>query len=180
MNRFDFKSQILPPVLVELYDYWHQRVDGSGVMPRDRFDPMDIPRLLPHVFLMDVVHDEVGVSRRFKYRLTGTFIDQRIGRQIIGLFMEDIRKGETLQHLLELFERCVDKRVAAYATSNLTGESSPISIFHRLVLPVTFTGARVDQMLGGWISVDSPALGERTSEIRVPYETNHNVMFDHA
>lgn len=180
MTQPDFKSLIESSVLAELYDYWRARVDETGVMPRDRFNPMEIPRLLPYVFLMDVVHDEVGAPRRFRYRLTGTFIDRRVGRQFTGFFMEDIRTGQTLQHLSDLFERCVDNRVAAYATSNLIEESSPISVFHRLVLPITVSGTRVDQMLGGWISIDSASHPNRTSEISVPLETDHSVTFDRA
>src|SRR5690242_1355091 len=56
------------PEIVALYDYWRSKAPGEGLLPgRRHIDPVDIPRLLPNVWLLDVVDD----PRRFRVRLVG-------------------------------------------------------------------------------------------------------------
>jgi hypothetical protein len=50
---------------LEFYDYWRGKGAGKEVPARADIDPLDIPRLLANVFLMDVV---AGNPRRFRFR----------------------------------------------------------------------------------------------------------------
>jgi hypothetical protein len=57
------------PEIVALFDYWRSKAPAEGTLPgRRHIDPLDVPRLLPHIWLVDVVDE----PRRFRVRLLGT------------------------------------------------------------------------------------------------------------
>lgn len=56
------------PQLQEIYAYWRARCRGATPPCRADIDPVDIPRFLSRLIIVDVVPDE----RRFVYRLVGT------------------------------------------------------------------------------------------------------------
>ena len=54
-----------PPVLADLYEYWQSRRRGDGLPARGDIDPVDIPALLEHLILVDVLRDPLnGVLAR--------------------------------------------------------------------------------------------------------------------
>jgi hypothetical protein len=148
----ELRDAIKIPILRDLHRYWNDRLNDQGVFLRERLEPSEITAVLPHVFLMDVLHDDAEKSNRFRYRLTGTFIDSLIGKSIIGLTIEEFRQGPTRDHLLAFLAQSTDLWTPGYSTSNLVGESSEIMIYSRLILPMSFDGTRVDQILGGWVA----------------------------
>jgi hypothetical protein len=56
------------PQLQEIYAYWRARCRGDSPPRRADIDPIDVPRFLSRLIIVDVVPDE----RRFVYRLVGT------------------------------------------------------------------------------------------------------------
>src|SRR5205807_1186580 len=75
--------------LKEVFQYWRD-ITGNRVLPRRAdLDPAAIPRLLPHVILVEVHGAD---SPRYRYRLIGTdnvrergFIDAPPYREIVHL-----------------------------------------------------------------------------------------------
>ena len=43
--------------LVEFLEYWRGKCDGRAMPARADIDPLEIPRLLPYVYLVDVLDD---------------------------------------------------------------------------------------------------------------------------
>src|SRR5260370_35522728 len=70
----------LPPCderIVELYRHWLAIHPARGLIPgRQHFDPVDVPRLLPWLWLIEFRRHPL----RFKYRLVGTEHVQALGR----------------------------------------------------------------------------------------------------
>lgn len=52
--------------------YWNSRRGDRAMPTRADLDPADIKRLLPHVVLVDVLHDPLN----FRFRLLGTEVDR--------------------------------------------------------------------------------------------------------
>lgn len=52
--------------------YWNSRRGGREMPTRADLDPADIKPLLPHVVLVDVLHDPLD----FRFRLLGTEVDR--------------------------------------------------------------------------------------------------------
>jgi hypothetical protein len=71
--------------------YW-ERVRGTRAMPRrSDLDPVDIPRLLPFVMLVDVLADPLD----FRFRLIGSAIQAIIARNYVG------RRFSELPHMVK-------------------------------------------------------------------------------
>jgi len=73
------------------YAYWHCKGGGKSMPSRGDLDPLEIPRLLPSLFLVDVVP---GDRRRFRFRLVGTRIAQLEG-EITNKFLDELVPPET-------------------------------------------------------------------------------------
>ncbi|MCM0019105.1 MAG: hypothetical protein NBV67_03860 [Tagaea sp.] len=75
------------PRIVAFHRYWRSIAPAPGVLPgRRHFDPIDIPALLPFVWLLDIV----GRPPRFRYRLLGTSFSDEPLLGATGKFMDDL------------------------------------------------------------------------------------------
>ena len=61
------RTAALPAPLDRVHRYWADKADGRAMPSRADIDPVEIPRLLPHLFLVDVGGDPL----RGRFRLVG-------------------------------------------------------------------------------------------------------------
>jgi hypothetical protein len=64
--------------------YWHG-LNAGATPARAQFDPMAIPALLPHVYLVELEADPF----RVRYRLTGTKSDEWNGFNLTGRYIDE-------------------------------------------------------------------------------------------
>jgi hypothetical protein len=132
------------PEIVAIYDYWRGKAPADGLLPgRRHLDPADISRLLPNIWLVDVVDD----VRRFRVRLIGTaLVDAGIPLRV-GDFIFD-RLMPELRHTLAEFESVVLSREPLWFRG-------PVNLLHdtyvheveRIFLPLAADGRTVDMLL---------------------------------
>jgi hypothetical protein len=72
-----------------LFAYWASKRGTAEAPGRRDLDPLDIPRLLSIVVLVDVEHAPL----RFCYRLAGTELIQKAGTEITGKTFDQIHRG---------------------------------------------------------------------------------------
>lgn len=150
----------LPPTLrepefVELLDYWRRKSPPGRLPGRGDVDPMELsPRLLPHVLLLDVVPGESGP--RFKFRLVGTGFVQLVGREVTGLFYDEIMSPKRGKPVLEGLRRLVETGEPVYLEGALTVPSREFIWVKRLGLPLAGDGKNVDMILGAVLSAPRP------------------------
>jgi hypothetical protein len=77
------------PTIRTLYDYWISIHPPTELPGRQHIDPTAIPRLLRHLFLLDVSCDPL----RFKCRLAGTEFSRLIGRDLTGRYIDEVHPG---------------------------------------------------------------------------------------
>jgi len=66
--------------------YWLEK-KGSRAMPRRAdLDPAEIPDLLPHVLLIDILQEPLD----FRYRLIGTTVEHHLSRPLTGLRLSEL------------------------------------------------------------------------------------------
>lgn len=126
--------------------YWQDiRPAGGGLPGRRDLDPMAVPGLLPHLWLLDI---EPG-PRRYRYRLVGgVLVDAGLGAKRGDYFEEKIR-SQDLPALLDVLDRVSGERVIDW-------RRGPPSINHdrfiarleRILLPLASDGENVDIILG--------------------------------
>src|SRR5215469_5086608 len=94
------------PTLVALHRYWDGKRGGRMMPSRRDLDPSEIVKLLPHIYMVDVLRDPL----RFRYRLIGTAICAFLGRDYTGRAVDAATYGEgdILSRLLQLFTAVVE------------------------------------------------------------------------
>ena len=140
LPRFD--SEIAASGLVlKLDDYWHSVRQGRAMPARQDIDPAGMRRLLPNVFLIDVI------DRRFRWRLVGTRIGDLEHGEHTGKWLED-----TIRHAQDPFlsfcRLTVERRrptCHAALRADLDGGNRPLV---RSLLPLSEDGMTVTMLLG--------------------------------
>jgi hypothetical protein len=91
------------PVLSALWRYWDEK-RMARVMPRrcDLDPPLEIPRLLPHLLLVE------RAEGRFRWRLAGTAVVDAYGQELTGRFIDEVisaaRRDAAHRHYAAVFE----------------------------------------------------------------------------
>ena len=99
------------PRLEEAYQYWRRKAAGRAMPTRADIDPVEIPRLLPGVMLVERVP-----GGRYRYRLIGTENTRAHGVNATGRFLDEVLPGPDYgAHVLALYDECVKTRRALYS-----------------------------------------------------------------
>lgn len=91
-------------LLRELRDYWLSLAAGRVIPPREALDPLDIPRLLPNLMLVDVFND----PQRFRFRLVGTRLTELARRDSTGRWLDESLYGDNMERVLLDLRACAD------------------------------------------------------------------------
>jgi hypothetical protein len=99
------------PRLEQAYLYWRGKASHRAMPSRANIDPVDIPKLLPDVMLVERLPDG-----RYRYRLIGTENARAHGINATGRFLDEVLPGPAYgAHVLGLYDECVRTRRALYS-----------------------------------------------------------------
>lgn len=130
-----------------LYAYWRGKRGHGGKLPaRADIDPVDLRALLPRLALIDVLRDDAGLA--FRYRLTGTEIVDRAGRDPTGKRFEDLYSGDYLATANATYREVVE--TGRPHTSDRVYPLVPgreYMSYDRLLLPLASDGSTVDMIM---------------------------------
>ena len=130
----------------EMLAYWRDRKGESAVPLRNRFDPLDFPALLPRIAVIEVV--ESDGNARFRYRLAGTEIAARAGRDPTGKFFEDLYEGAYLESATSTYLELISSALPHYSQRVFPiGDGVSDLRYDRLILPFSSDGTKVDQFV---------------------------------
>lgn len=146
-----FVEQLGEPVLIALYQYWSDRRDGRKAPGRADIDPIDIPGLLPHVSLADVLDG----GARYRIRLAGTKIEERFGCSLTNSIVDEVMHGPYLDYVQGLLRKLVRDCAPLYSESSFEPGRTRRLRVKRLMLPLSNDQASVDMILTGMIYVPS-------------------------
>lgn len=137
-------DDIRHPNLNRLYRHWDEVRRGREMPSRADFDPLSLPELLGNLILIDVLHDPL----RFRYRLIGSWLTERIKRDMTGKFFDEVPEPIYRERLYEWHGGCVAERIprAGFTARRLLERWEPYEI---LTLPLSSSGADVDMTLTG-------------------------------
>lgn len=128
------------------YDYWLSCKPAPDLLPgRQHIDPVEIPRLLSNIWLIDIE----GPPRRYRYRLVGTTIVAAMRGDCTGKTLQELMEGEVLATVLETMDRIAatgepDRRTGP----PLVETEKRFDRVERIYLPLAGDGRTVDMMLG--------------------------------
>jgi len=131
--------------LEQAYRYWRGKAAGRPMPARADIDPIDIPRLLPDVMLVERLADG-----RYRYRLIGTENARAQGINATGRYLDEVLPGlEYRAHVLALYDECVHQRRALYSECLFFAPGRPEPERHTkvLFLPLSPDGVPVNMIL---------------------------------
>lgn len=128
------------PVHAEALEYW-TRIRGDRTMPaRADLDPLDIPRMLPDVMLIDVLRDPLD----FRYRLVGTGITDRVAAEYAGTRVSELPHQKAPSKVHSMFSAVVEERRPICALIPYEGAHKLTRATEVLVLPLSSDDQDVD------------------------------------
>lgn len=131
------------PRLGEALRYW-ERKRGDRLMPRRcDIDPTEIPHLLAHVQLVEVVDR----GARFRYRLVGTAVADTFGQDYTGKFLDEQFSGPRREFIEKVYRTVLDTRRPVFLRNDYrTATGLPI-VASRIFMPLSDSGEQVNIIL---------------------------------
>lgn len=131
-----------PDIISKAMAYW-DHIRGVRAIPRrNDLDPVDIPKLLPFIMLVDVLDQPLD----FKFRLIGTEIDAIISDDYVG------RRFSAIRHMASGNKVWADYQTVVRGRRPLTGPVDYVGTDHYVrgirhcLMPLSADGETVDMV----------------------------------
>lgn len=141
-------TEIVPTRLAQqVEDYWRARcnVAGRNTIPRRRdVDPVALGKLLPQLFLLDIV----GPAARLRWRLVGSAIARHEGSDPTGRWVEDSLVPEQAQIMQHFADATIRHRRPSCHAGRWCDSLKRSQLLARLLVPLSEDGGVVSTLLG--------------------------------
>jgi hypothetical protein len=147
------------PKIQVLYNYWQSIHPGGGALPgRRHLDPIDIPELLPNIWMIDVQRPPL----RFRFRLVGTEIVKFTGRDVTGRWLDEIYPDYEKTDAFRMHRDCAESGRPGYRKSGVLSNPGRNYVeAERLYLPLAEDGQEVDIVLVMTLYIGDPPRARR-------------------
>ncbi len=162
----NFTSRITDDRHKALLDYWVTKRRQRLMPDRADIDPIDIPKLLPDIGLLDVVDG----GRRFYFRVVGSNINHAFGHDYTGHYLDDVAPIGYSQFITLLYRKVIQTRCPVYSLGMCRYRDSSVRSIQRLLLPLTKGGQDVEQIFY------STCLGGIQGELQGPSQTVNDII----
>jgi len=127
-----------------VYEYWLSLAGANGLAARQDFDPLAVRSALSHTMLVNVQPDG-----HLSYRLMGTAIVEKIGRDSTGKSLQGCYVGDDWDEVAETYRQVIQTRRPVFYTSLFRARDDHQQYrYQRLLCPMTQDGSSVDLLLG--------------------------------
>jgi hypothetical protein len=153
----DAVSRIPRVLLEQLQAYWDGKRAGRDIPTRADIDPVDIPRLLPYLVMVDVEYGPDGALADFRYRLWGQHIIDHNRRSLAGRRLSDLLSlNPHQQRFIALYTRVVQERRPIFDAVTYISISGVPNTVDMAIFPLAAAGGRVESLMVGAVYRDSP------------------------
>jgi hypothetical protein len=140
--------------LLGVYATWLALPEFPALPPLASIDRAEMARIWPNLVVV-----ERTLDRRLRYRAAGPEVVDRLGRDIAGLFLDEIMTGSSLSVLIALYDLTAAARAAVYSRTSLTTPTrAGEMVVHRLMLPLSNDRQRVDLILAAQTFETAPGV----------------------
>jgi hypothetical protein len=142
-----FDLDRLHPRIRALYEHWKAlpREAGGELPARKSFDPMRVHRLLPGIWLLDVVR---APAFRLRFRLVGTKITTVMGFEPTGKWLDEARPRALTPGYLDRYKATVETGRASWRRGPPIFDETPAwREIESICLPFAANGRDVDILM---------------------------------
>lgn len=137
----DDDTQLVDDRLRDLYAYWRARRGERPMADRSDIDPVDIPRHLPFISLIERLP---GTWENFRYRLVGSELVAMIGQDMTGRTLLELTHDNIRRVIGETFRRCLQSGRPHH--HHMVAPGTQGCHYERILLPLT-SGTREPEMI---------------------------------
>lgn len=128
-----------------LYQYWNAARGDRFAPARADFDPVDVPYLLPNLYIYKVLTDPLD----YELTLLGTKMVEMMGRDATGQRLDQVISGlEGVAHMRKEYDRVYTTREFVYSEVAAAWVGRDYIMYRRLLLPFSDDGKTVNRILG--------------------------------
>lgn len=114
------------------------------MLARANIDPIDVPGLLPHLILCDLLDEPFDV----RYRLIGNHVRAYMGRKLVGSsVLAETAANPSLQPILDSCRTCAERGAPTYADLEMASAQGRRIHHQGVILPVSTEGRCLDMLL---------------------------------
>jgi hypothetical protein len=136
--------ELLSPVLREGFGYWREKQGARAFPARADFDPlMEMPKLIRHMMLLDVLHDPLD----FRYRLIGDKLRDHMSENWTGRRWSEIEQQRPPNPIWLHHQWVVENRLPRFIRPNYVGPHRQFMFIESAVLPLGAGPERVDMLM---------------------------------
>ena len=144
-----FKAQLVTAEQRQLFDYWDARCIGDALPKRADIDPIDFPRLLPSISLLEVENaDQRHAEHRVRVRLAGTRLRDMYGRETTGLYLDEFLPPQNDSYWTAAFTRVISQGKPAQGVLSLEDLGQAGTFQFWLRLPLVDAEGNIAMVLG--------------------------------
>ena len=139
-------TELTHPEHRALFEHWMEHRRGDLAPLRSSFDPLAFHRSMPRMAIIE--RGGSAESPSFRYRLAGTEIVRRAGRDPTGMAFEELYEGAYLETANRTYREIIESGQAHFSHRIYpTGEDAGYLYYDRLILPYSSDGSAVDQFV---------------------------------
>ncbi len=130
----------------QLYTYWLGKRPKDGLARREDIDPVEMPKILPSIYITEVVWADG--KPRVKFRLIGTRIVERFGHDIGGMWMDKAYDQDYFTEVWPAYLAMIESQTPHYSDLNARYANKEHLTYSRLICPQSTDGKRVEASVG--------------------------------
>jgi hypothetical protein len=130
--------------LTALYAYWSSKCRHRTIPRRADIDPTEIPALLPHLFIAEILQ-----PLRFRFRLIGSAICDRWGENSTGKFLDELSLDGERKTVMAQYAFVAETNRPRFDTEEFVNEHGRYLHYRRLLLPLSDDGVTANRLFGG-------------------------------
>jgi hypothetical protein len=138
-------EKLREPVLRELHAYWNGQRAARPMPARADIDVVEIPALLPYVFLVDVLDQPPD----FRFRLAGTHFSETTGQEVTGKRICEVFPEQFGGEVRIIWSKAVAERRPVLGRGNLWISGREYVKWEGMVLPLAADDHSINMLLGG-------------------------------
>ena len=136
-------SELNSEVVRAAVHYWESKRTGNAPPDRARFEPLEIPRLLPHLMWKDVRRDPWD----FRYRVVGTIVREHSRHNWTGKWMSEVEGQGEGSRVFSVMRWVSEERKAAIFRPPYVGPHKEYKYCEAAVMPWSNAQGLVDRVL---------------------------------
>ncbi|MGO1117417.1 PAS domain-containing protein [Rhodovibrionaceae bacterium A322] len=164
------RQQVLNEEQQAFLSYWRSKTH-RGVLPkRADIDPLDIPKLLPNISLVDVLLDQNPVV--YRARLLGTEITRHFGRDVTGKAAKQLYDERYLLQLETTYNQILDVRQPVLCKCQVPLNDGTMTAYYRFIAPLSSNGEQIDMLMSHFsFPANFPAANRHLPQAKSIWET---------